>query len=214
MKTQHLVLDDDVHKALKAHKRRTGVRVKEIGNSALRAALAVPTQEELLVEKLVQTGKLTHKDYQQAASAATRALKALHAQTGKEIVPSSAGKLLPVGSWTGKTLHLSEDGAFAVFLHWARDGKRTPSPLHHHEKSHTWTHVLEGQIACRIGTETIVLEAHESVHIPPEVPHNSAPLTQNTAILMLLAPPETTPRAELGERPTKTPRRTRTRRKR
>ncbi|MEW6217440.1 MAG: cupin domain-containing protein [Candidatus Bipolaricaulota bacterium] len=206
MKIQHLVLDNDVHKALKARKKKVGVTVKEIGNSALRAALLVPTRQELIVEKLVETGKITRKDYDQAAAAANRALKSAYTKTGEEVTPPPDGSPMTIGSWQGKMIHLSSDGVFHMFVHRARDGKKTSSSMHQHSEAHSWTLVVQGKVLCRIGKEERILGASEAVHIPPEVPHNSAPLTRNTVMLTLMSPPEQSTRDALGAPKAKKPR--------
>lgn len=72
VKIQYLVLDDDAHKPLKARKKSLGLTVKEIGNSALRTALAVPTKKQLIVAKLAVTGKTTREDYAQAMAVAEK----------------------------------------------------------------------------------------------------------------------------------------------
>lgn len=198
MRVQHLVLDDDVHKALKAYKRSTGATVREIGNSALRSALSLPTPEDLLVEQLVAMGSLSREDYDRAVAEAERELRALQAQLGKEILPGPGEKPLRVGSWEGRVLHTSPDGLFQVVLYRARNGKNAPSPVHRHGASRSWAYVLRGRVTVQVGKETIVLRAHESVYVPPDVPHNSAPLSRDTAMLILMSPPETPSRRKLG----------------
>lgn len=196
MKIQHLVLDDDVHKALKARKKRFGITVKEFGNSALRAALRIPTRQELIVEKLVESGKITRQDYEQAVAAATRDLKA--GRTNEAITPPPDGTSITVGSWRGQTIHLDPDGRYTLFFHRAGDGKKTLSTPHEHSEAHSWALVLQGKVLWRIGGEERVLRPGEAVHIPPGVPHNSAPLTRSTTMLMLMSPPEAMPRDALG----------------
>lgn len=99
MKVQHLVLDEDVHRALKAWKQKTGVTVKEIGNSALRAALAIPTKEELLVEKLVASGKITREEYERALAKAEKEARALQKKALGVAVPGRAPRTWTIGGW-------------------------------------------------------------------------------------------------------------------
>ncbi|MCX7750878.1 MAG: cupin domain-containing protein [Candidatus Bipolaricaulota bacterium] len=191
MRVQHLVLDDDVHKALKAHKGRTGVTVREIGNAALRAALALPTPDELALDKLVATGKLTREEYERARAEAERELRARLARLGKGVIPPE-GRAVRVGSWEVRSLGRKE-GAYEVLLYQARDGKKLPSPLHHHEGSHLWAYVVRGRVAAQVGEETALLEAHESAHVAPRVAHAFAPLARGTTMVVFLAPPEEKP---------------------
>ncbi len=198
MKVQHLVLEDDVHRALRAHKRRTGATVREIGNSALRAALALPTPGKLVAQKLASVGKLSPQDYARAVAEAERELKAILARRAKDSSPPP-GRTRRVGSWEGRLLCTGSDGAYQVFLWWARDGKKIASLLHQHERSHEWRYVLRGRVVGRIGEKTVVLGAYESSYVPPGVSHLSAPLTRDTAMIVVLAPPEG-PSAEKAQR--------------
>lgn len=216
MKVQHLVLEDEVHRALRAHKRRTGATLREIGNAALRAALALPTPEKLVAKKLSSVGKVSPQDYARAAAEAERELKAILARLARDASPPP-GKTRQVGSWKGRLLCAGSDGAYQVFLWWARDGKKIASLPHHHERSHEWRYVLRGRVAGRIGEKAVVLGAHESASIPPGVSHLSVPLTRDTAMIVVLAPPEGPPAEKAQRKPpqraqkgVKSPRRGRT----
>jgi mannose-6-phosphate isomerase-like protein (cupin superfamily) len=188
MKIQHLVLDDDVHKALKARKKKIGVTVKEIGNSALRAALAMPTMEELIVEKLVETGKISRKDYDQAVAAADKAIKTASKKAAEAIIRDASRPTQTLGSWEGREVYRSPDGELQVFDHWARDAKKTPSPEIVHEESHAWSIVVSGKVHVRIGDEEATLGPNEAVPVPPGTPVVSTPLTKSARLLLVLAP--------------------------
>ncbi len=198
MKIQHLVLDDDVHKALKARKKKVGITVKEIGNSALRAALAIPTKEELIVEKLVETGKLSHEDYARAVSEAEAHVRAAQRKAIEAFRPVPGSKTVSVGSWTVREIFRSEDDSFAVFEHCARDEKKVTPPMHYHLESHVWAVVLQGKVLARTEKEERVLGPYEWTHYPPGVAHCSAPLTRDTCVLGIVSPPE---RFQPGECP-------------
>ena len=186
MTIQHLVLDDDVHKALKGRKAKANMTVREIGNSALRAALRVPTREELVVEKLVEAGKISRKDYDKAAAAANRDLASGRAAASEAVAPPPDGTTITVGSWQGRTVHLDADGLFTVFDHRANDGNKTPSSLHDHSEAHSWAFVMRGKVRICVGTEEHILGPGEAVHIPPGVQHNTTPLTSRSGMLMLM----------------------------
>ena len=129
MKIQHLVLDEDTHNALTTRKKKTGVTVKEIGNSALRAALLIPTKEELIVEKLVETGKVTNNDYAQAVSAAEAHIREAQRKAIEAFRPTPGSKSVTVGSWVVHEVFCCEDDLYGVFVHHARDTKKVAPPL-------------------------------------------------------------------------------------
>lgn len=188
MKIQHLVLDDDVHKALKARKKKVGVTVREFGNSALRAALAIPTKEELIVEKLVDTGKITRKDYDQAATAADKALRAAQRKAVEAVTHDPVGTTMTIGSWEGRELYRSPDNLVQVLDHWARDAKKTPTPEIVHDESDVWAIVVAGQVRLQVDGEVTLLGPGEVAHVSPGTPHVSTPITRTTRALLVLMP--------------------------
>lgn len=188
MKIQHLVLDEDVHKALKARKKKVGITVREFGNSALRAALAIPTKEELIVEKLVDTGKITRKDYDQAATAADKALRAAQKRAVEAVAHDPVGKTLSTGSWEGREVYRSPDNSVQVFDHWARDAKKTPTPEVVHDESDVWAVVVAGQVRLQVDGEVTLLGPGEVAHVGPGTPHVSTPMTRTTRALLVLRP--------------------------
>lgn len=190
MKIQHLVLDDDVHKALKARKKKTGATVKEIGNSSLRGALSLPTKEDLVVEKLVGTGRVTRVDYDQAVATAEKEVRTAQRKAAASVLPTPGHTEIIVGSWHGREVYRSEGGTFHVLEHRARDGKKTMTPLHYHEHSHAWSIVLHGKVFCRTETGEQVVGPHECHHHPPGEPHGSAPLTRSTRLVLIMSPPD------------------------
>lgn len=188
MKIQHLVLDDDVHKALKARKKTIGTTVKEIGNSALRAALSMPTMEDLIVEKLVETGKITRKDYDQAVTAADKAIKTAHKKTAEIVAHGTTRQTLTIGSWEGREIYRGPDGELQVFDHWAHDAKKVATPTLVHEGSHVWAMVLAGKVRVQFKTGDKILGPHDTLHVTPGTPHSTTPLTKSTRVLLVFAP--------------------------
>lgn len=188
MKVQHLVLDADVHKALKARKKKVGLTVKEIGNSALRAALAVPTKEELVVEKLVATGKITREDYEQAVANAEKEAKALQKTALEAVVPGRAPRTWEIGSWILEEIYRSPDGQLQVGDQRVGNGRKELTPILVHDESHLWALVLAGKVRLIVEGKEQVLGPGEAVHIPPGTPHASGPLTK-TARAVLIATP-------------------------
>ncbi|MBC7221325.1 cupin domain-containing protein [Candidatus Bipolaricaulota bacterium] len=187
MKIQHLVLDDDVHKALKARKKATGITVKEIGNSALRAALSLPTLEDLIVDKLVATGKVSRQDYAQAVAEANKEIKTAQKRAAAAVAQVAA-RTWTAGGWEIREVHLSADGELQVLDLRPRGGARTSTPNLVHEASHAWVTVLAGKVKLTIGSEERTPAKRETVHIPPGTPHTLTPLTQTARALLVLAP--------------------------
>lgn len=191
MKIQHLVLDDDVHKALKARKRTTGVTVKEIGNSALRAALSIPTMDELIVEKLVESGKISRQEYDQAVVRATKDLRVGYKRALEVARRDSENKTWVLGSWEGTELYRSSDGELQIGELRARDGNKAPTPVLVFDESHFWITVLAGRVRVQMNGEDRAWGPQEMIYIPPGTPHATAPLTRNTRALLTVTPPVT-----------------------
>lgn len=208
MKIQHLVLDEDTHKALTTRKEKTGVTVKDIGNSALRAALSIPTKEELIVAKLVETGLVTYNDHAQAVSAAEAQIREAQRKAIEASRPTPGSKSVVVGSWVVREVFRSEDDSFGVFVHRARDTEKVAAPLHYHVESHAWAVVVRGKVLARTEQGERIVGVHEWTYYPPGVAHSSAPLTKNTCVVGIVSPPECfgpgespDPRAKAGSRP-------------
>jgi len=189
MKIQHLVLDEDVHKALKARKKKTNTTVKEIGNSALRAALSIPTKEDLVVQKLVETGKMTREDYEVAKAAASKEVKAAHKRAAEVASPQTDSETWVMGSWEVREAYLSPDSRVQMLDMWARDTKKVAMGPIAHDESDVWATVIQGKALLEIGGETRLLTAHESVHISPGTVHAATPLTRATRAAVLVVPP-------------------------
>ncbi len=188
MKIQHLVLDDDVHRALKAWKQKTGVTVKEIGNSALRAALSVPTKEELLVEKLVAMGKITREDYERAVAEAEKEAKAIRKKALEAAVPGRAPKTWKMGSWTIEELYRSPDRGLQVLELRPRNAKKESTPLVVHDETHAHAVVLEGKVQMEIDGRLQEFGPGEQIDVPPGTPHAVAPLTRNARLVVIATP--------------------------
>jgi len=120
MGAQHLVLDDDVHVTLKRRKRDTGVTVREIGNSALRAALSVSTHRDLTVENLIAAGKITQADYDRAVVSAAHALRAMYKPI-QALLATTPERTYVCGSWEVRDLVRAADGSYQVVEAWAKD---------------------------------------------------------------------------------------------
>lgn len=187
MKIQHLVLEDDVHKALKARKKTTGITVKEIGNSALRAALSLPTLEDLVIDKLVETKKISREDYERATAQADKDLRAAYKRAFEAAVPV-APQRWTIGSWELAELYRDPQGKCLVMDSRACDGSKTPTPVLVYDHSHAWGIVIEGRIRMAVAGEERSYGPGEVIHVPPGTPHTSAPLTRTTRALLVSSP--------------------------
>ncbi len=187
MKIQHLVLDDDVHKALKARKKATGITVKEIGNSALRAALSLPTLEDLIVDKLVATGKVSRQDYAQAVAEANKEIKTAQKRAAAAVAQVAA-RTWTAGGWEIREVHLSVDGELQVLDLRPRGGARTSTPKLVHKASHAWVTVLVGKVRLGIDGKERICEPQDTVYIPPGAQHVLTPLVRTARVLLVLAP--------------------------
>lgn len=174
---------------LKARKKRTSTTVKEIGNSALRAALSIPTKEELVVQKLVETGKITHQDYEAAKATAIKVVKASHKRAAEVASPQADSETWVMRSWEVREAYLSADGRVQMLDMWARDAKKVAMGPIAHEESDVWATVIQGKVLLEMGSETRLLTAHESVHISPGTLHAATPLARNARAIVLVVPP-------------------------
>jgi len=139
---------DDVHTALKARKKKVGVTVKEIGNSALRAALSLPTLDDLIVEKLVATGKVSREYYARVVAEANKEIKAAQKRAA---VPQVTVRTWTSGGWEIREVHRSADGELQVLELRARGGAKTSPAKLAHAASRAWVTVLAGKV--RLGID-------------------------------------------------------------
>lgn len=190
MKTKHLVLDKDIHDQLKAKKKETGATVKEIANSALRAALALPTREELVVAKLVEEGKITREEYSAALSAAAAALRASYARVQDlgEGVPRDRSRTMVYGSWEGREVACAPDRSWQIIEAWGRDARREITPPHTYENVQAYGVMLAGKMKLECGSKTRIFAAPDMFHFPTGHTCASAPLSRKTRLLMVFVP--------------------------
>lgn len=187
MSTQkHLVLDDDVHEILKETKELTGSSIKEIGNSVLRTSVEHIFLSDLLGQVLIQSGKLSEKDYKQALEQATVQLRQSHATSDIPAKLTKQGTLVS-GSWEAKQLFWSSDGAFQVLECWTRDALHLPMQAHRHTADEFFI-VLQGRIIITMNGTPYTLGALNMLQVPASVVHSVKPLDPDCHMLAVLVP--------------------------
>lgn len=190
MKVKHLVLDNDVHERLKARKRETGLTVKEIGNTALRAFLLREAREERIVEELVKSGLITREDYEQAAAQAAEELRSGYLSIRDLARVDADGSLRGFvrGGWAGREVARCPKGSWQIIEAWARDGRRELTPSHTYPGVQAYGVLLSGKILLVCGSETTVLAAPQVFQFASGHTCASAPIGKKTHLLMILSP--------------------------
>ena len=191
MRIKHLVLDRDVHERLKAKKRETGLTVKEIGNTALRAALRRQEREERILEALLKMGCITREDYEQAAALVAQELQGrrlLSIRDMGRVDPAGRVQGLTAGSWTGREVGRCPKGSWQILEAWGRDGRRQLTPLHGYSGVEAYGVLLAGRMRMVCGPRSRTLSAPHMLHIPAGHTCASAPLSTKTRLLIVFVP--------------------------
>jgi len=183
---KHLVLDDDVYLKLQRRKARTKLSEKAIGNSILRRVLSRPPLSEAIGEKLVEMGKVSKEEYEQAVTDAIREIQKIPAAFS-EIIEVTNQHTFTAGSWELKELCISQDRAFQVLEYWARDDKKVPLKPHSHTEFQYFI-VVTGRVQIQLEEEPRVLGPTEFLGIPPGKIHSSVPLTKDARMLVITTP--------------------------
>jgi mannose-6-phosphate isomerase-like protein (cupin superfamily) len=184
---KHLVLDEDVHRALKKKKSETGVNVKDLGNSALRTVLERPLLAEAIGERIISSGLLSAEQFGQLRRDALRDITSPIPQTAS-VFQATENNTLVSGSWEIKELALDEERGFQIFLMWARDQRFNPIPVHTHDGMEFFI-TLSGAIMLTVDAESNVVTAPHCQMIPYGASHSTVPLTLDTLMLVILLPP-------------------------
>jgi len=183
---KHLVLDADVHKALKEKRRRVGLTIREIGNSILRAVLSHPFRSEVIGKKLIEKGMVTPEEFTDLMTEVIGETTGL-AIPYAELVEITPSRTLVSGNWESRELFVARDGSFELLEGWVRKGEHAQVKPHYHNQSE-FTFVLNGEIEIETDLGKRKLEALESVLIPPMVMHSTTPITSNARILITNVP--------------------------
>ncbi len=185
---KHLVLDDDVHRALKRKKSETGITVKDLGNCALRAVLERPLLVETLGEKLVTAGCLTQEEFDVLRLEAMRELCAT-AKDVASIVRRTDRETLATGSWEIEELARNESAGYQIIAAWVRDRRLRPITLHRHDGVE-FLILLEGAVLVTVDMDSQVLTAPGTITISRKALHSVTPLEFDTRMVCVFFPPE------------------------
>ena len=183
---KHLVLDADVHKALKEKRKRVGLTIREIGNSILRAVLSRPFPSEVIGKKLVEKGMVTREGFADLMTEVARETRSL-ANPYAELVEINSNRNLVSGNWESRELFVARDGSFELLEGWVRNGEHDQVKPHYHDQSEL-IFVLKGDIEIDTNLGKHKLEALESVLVPPGIMHSTTPLSSNARILIVNVP--------------------------
>ncbi|MFC2095974.1 cupin domain-containing protein [Candidatus Bipolaricaulota bacterium] len=184
---KHLVLDEDVHRALKKKKTETGVNVKDLGNIVLRSVLERPLLIEAIGERLIASGAISAEQFADLRRETLHDISSQSSDTSRVFQPTENNTFLS-GSWEMKQLVLDQENNFQVFSLWARDQSAEPIPPHTHDGTEFFV-ILTGAILLTIDAESRVVNAPDCQTIPNGASHSTAPLTPDTMMLTILVPP-------------------------
>jgi len=185
---KHLVLDEDVHRELKKKKKETGLNVKDIGNSILRSLLERPLVLDILGKRLVESGKLTAKEFDRLRHEVL--LEAASPASGvDQLIHPTNHATLTSGSWELQELFAADDDSFHVLSAWAKDRRSRPFPSHRH-KGDEFFIVLTGKLLVTVEGEPLIVSSPGCHYVPKGASHSSTPLEPNTYVLVVLSPPE------------------------
>jgi len=185
---KHLVLDADVHRALRKKKTETGITVKDLGNCALRSVLERPMLVEAIGEKLVSEGRLNEDEFNAIRAEALQQICASAADVAS-IVHMTKRHTLSSGSWEIEELARDTEGTYQVLSAWVKDHRMRPITLHKHDGTEHLI-LLKGAILVSIDVESQIVTAPGSVTIPKGAFHSVTPLERETQIIAVISPPE------------------------
>jgi mannose-6-phosphate isomerase-like protein (cupin superfamily) len=195
MKTpKHLVLDEDVHRALRRKKSETGLTVKDLGNCALRSVLDRPTLVEAIGEKLIADGVLKEEQFEAIRAEAIRQVCTSGEDVGS-LVRSTSRHSVASGSWEIKEVANDSEGTYQVLSAWVKDHRMRPIKMHKHVGAE-FLILLTGSILVGMNAESRVVTAPDTVTIPARVSHSVAPLERKTKMIAVISPPESGYRVE------------------
>lgn|GEM_PF-1578019 len=194
---KHLVLDEDVHRALRKKKTETGITVKDLGNCALRSAFERPLLAEAIGEKLVANGILSEEQFDTLRREALQQICTTAADVSS-IVRSTNHSTFTAGSWEIEELAIDSKGTYQVLSAWVRDHRMRPMKIHKHAGVE-FVDFLEGAALVTIDLDSRVITAPDTVTIPPNAVHSMTPLDRKTRLVAVISPPEPAYRPEQPE---------------
>jgi mannose-6-phosphate isomerase-like protein (cupin superfamily) len=184
--TKHLVLDEDVHKALIQRREMTGLPIGHIGNAILRGHIAASLLESLLEQQLIEKGFITTDQYQEVLKQVDRELRDRVSPGTTPIERSPQGTFLS-GSWETQTLFEDPVGSFQLLEIWARDALRQPMTQHAHD-SDEYVIALAGRSFFVMNGVPFTLTKGNVAQIPANIAHSAIPMDPECHLLVLVAP--------------------------
>ena len=185
---KHLVLDDDIHRALMKQKSETGLHLTDIGNCLLRSLLGGPAVADAVAFKLIESGKLTEEEFRRLREEAVIELRGQIPDVGR-FVRHAKHDAFTAGSWQIRQVYCAQDGLFQVLSAEARDTRQRPFPAHSHGSDEFFV-VLKGALLVTIGERAEIVNAPGCVHVSRLTSHSTTPLTGDTLVVGILSPPE------------------------
>lgn len=185
---KHLVLDDDVHRALAKRKGDTGLHIRDIGNCLLRTILGERAVADVLRDKLIQSRILTDAQYEHLEREAISELRT-EVRDVRSLLRHDGAETLATGSWQMAEVHRSSEGLYQIVYGHAKDAKRRAFPPHMHEGDE-FLIALRGSVLASIAHRAEILVSPEAVWIPKQTVHSTAPLSADTVVVAILSPPD------------------------
>lgn len=185
---KHLVLEEDVHRALRKKKTETGITVKDLGNCVLRSVLERPLLIEAIGAKLVADGLLDEEQFDAIRAAALEQICTSAADAGS-IVQPTARNTMASGSWEMRELSFDPDNKHQVLSAWVKDHRMRPIKMHKHAGVE-FLNLLSGSVLLTIDIESQILTAPATVTIPASAFHSVTPLERETRMIAVISPHE------------------------
>jgi len=195
---KHLVLDDDVHEQLKSKKRSRGTTLREIGNAVLRSSLNRPALSDAIAKHLIDEGKILPEDYRRARETVLHESQTFHRQVGEVLHVTDHGTLVS-GSWEVSPVPIRFSSEYHILEAWALDDEHTPMPLHCHDASVEYVIVISGHLMLTLEEEHRIVGAGDVEIIPRGLPHAVTPMSKETHVVVVCAPPDPSLDAESAD---------------
>jgi len=185
---KHLVLEEDVHRALRKKKTETGITVKDLGNCVLRSVLERPLLVEAIGEQLVADGLLNEEQFDVIRNEALAKICMSAAEVSTIVHPTSRNTVAS-GSWEIEELAKDTAGTYQVLLAWVRDHRMRSIKMHKHVGVE-FLILLKGSALVTIDIESQVMAAPTTVTVPAHAFHSVTPLERGTQMIAVISPPE------------------------
>ncbi len=183
---KHLVLDDDVYRALLDRREMTGLPISRLGNAILRSHIAAVLLEDLLGKKLVEAGRLSEGEYRDVLEQALGELRRSFLPGHVPVEVMANGRLIS-GSWVIQSLLCPSDGSFQLLECWARDSLQQPMEQHSHDADE-YIISMSGRSHWVTGGVPVVLRKGNMLQIPAGAIHSATPLDPECHLLVATVP--------------------------